>query len=164
MSAEEARYTVRNSKYQPIGLRGQGSCGYSNDFLATATPEGDQAQNENTFVVLEIEDKEALDCLDEILDVPGYEMVFIGPGDLTSSLAAHGDARPEALSEAYEKLAAALKKHPDKYWAVTCNDMDEVKKFHKMGARFFNLGADVLYMMLGFQKDYDDFHAFVDRL
>ena len=41
--------------------------------------------NEQSFVTLQIEDAEAVECVDEIAAVDGVDVLFIGPGDLSIS-------------------------------------------------------------------------------
>lgn len=55
--------------------------------------------NDEACAILQIESKEAVDNLDEIVAVPGVGCLFIGPADLSASLGHLGDANhPEVLS------------------------------------------------------------------
>lgn len=38
------------------------------------------------IIIIQLEGKEAIDNLDEILEVDGYDIIFIGPYDLSQSL------------------------------------------------------------------------------
>lgn len=69
-----------------------------------------------TIVIAIMEDKEAFDNLDEILQVPGLDCAFFGPGDLSLSLGLHekvrqGDKEALAIIESYRKrLVAACRR------------------------------------------------------
>lgn len=85
-SAEDARKLVEFTKFPPVGKRSWGpamalvNTGLSPaDYLAVA--------NRNTVVLAMIETREAIAALDEILDVEGIDGVFVGPTDLSLSLA-----------------------------------------------------------------------------
>jgi 4-hydroxy-2-oxoheptanedioate aldolase len=56
-------------------------CDYA---LAEAT-EHSKHGNTETFLVLQIEDREAVDCIDEIAAVEGVDLLFVGPADLSIS-------------------------------------------------------------------------------
>ena len=46
--------------------------------------------NANTMVVLQIETQRAVDARDELLSVPGVDVVMVGPVDLSISLGVPG--------------------------------------------------------------------------
>ena len=50
-------------------------------------------------MILQAEGKKAIENLDEILDVPGIDVVFVGPYDLSSSLGHVGEIdHPEVVA------------------------------------------------------------------
>ena len=77
---EEAEYAVSACKYPPKGLRGWGPrrAGlFDPDYLQTA--------NDEILVIVQIETKEAVSNVDDILSVEGIDACFIGPYDLSLS-------------------------------------------------------------------------------
>ncbi|CAI7604657.1 unnamed protein product [Penicillium discolor] len=111
-TAEEARTVVSYSKFPPQGLRGQGSAfpGIAHDI---DIPTYMKTANETIITCLQIESKAGVENVDAICAVPGVDMVFIGPNDLSLSvlgyLPAKGD-EPEFV-DAIEKIVAAARKH-----------------------------------------------------
>ena len=81
-SPEEAELAVQACRYAPEGFRGVGSIRGrlygGSDYYEKA--------NEEIAVVLMIEDAEAVRRIAEICNVPGVDVLFIGPNDLASSL------------------------------------------------------------------------------
>jgi 2-keto-3-deoxy-L-rhamnonate aldolase RhmA len=80
---EEVARAVRFAKYPPQGIRGVGgerATGWSMH-LAEATA----GANGRTMVIPLIETVEAYQALDEIMDVPGVDALYIGPADLSAS-------------------------------------------------------------------------------
>lgn len=76
---------VRACKYPPEGIRGVAgsprAAGYGQtpeDYLARA--------NDQILVIVAVETPEAVSNLDQILEVPGVDGVFIGPMDLATSM------------------------------------------------------------------------------
>ena len=101
--AEEA---VKAAKYPPIGNRGTAvtiraaNYGFSTkkgrDFL--------DKSNEETLVIAAIETKESVDNLDDILSVPGIDVVFIGPYDLSVSLGYTADVKHPVVLDAVSQI------------------------------------------------------------
>jgi 2-keto-3-deoxy-L-rhamnonate aldolase RhmA len=104
---ELARQAVAACKYPPLGKRGA-AAGLAS--LRWPVPGGyaDFADN-NVLVIIIIEQKEAVERIDEILDVPGIDVVFIGPNDLSYSYGDRGRQTPR-VQEAIAKVLAAGKK------------------------------------------------------
>ncbi|MFC7554609.1 aldolase/citrate lyase family protein [Pseudoroseomonas wenyumeiae] len=67
-------------------------------------------RNRHTAVIVMVEDAEALPIVDEIVSVPGIDMVFIGPGDLAASLGHAGDMNHPIVQEAVSRIAEAAKR------------------------------------------------------
>lgn len=83
----EAEALVRAVKYPPLGKRGFGPA-RSSDYLLGAMSQGEYVQyaNEQTLVLPQLEDKEAIDNLDSLLTVEGIDGFIIGPRDLAMSM------------------------------------------------------------------------------
>ena len=103
-----AEQAAQSAKYSPLGYRGmfggRQSFGVENYF--------DQA-NDQTMVVVLLEEVEALSKLDEILTVPDIDVFFVAPSDLSQTMGHIGNAgHPdvlEAIDEALAKITGAGK-------------------------------------------------------
>ncbi|MBV9544396.1 MAG: 2-dehydro-3-deoxyglucarate aldolase [Chloroflexi bacterium] len=85
-SGEEARRVVAAVKYPPQGRRGIGSSRASGYGFG---PPGDVYRsqvNDQTVVILLLENIRGVENLDEILAVDGVDVVFVGPADLSASM------------------------------------------------------------------------------
>lgn len=92
-TAEEVREVVAACRFEYDGGPGSRGLGFgrSCDYGAFMDDEAgigryDAVEDENTLVGLLIEEKEAMDNLDAILDVPEVGFVLPGPGDLSVQL------------------------------------------------------------------------------
>ena len=85
-TAEDATNIVRWSRYPPVGERGAGGLLRALTFGTTNSAEYLANANDEILVGIQIETREAVDNIEAILDVPGLDMVFIGPNDLHLSL------------------------------------------------------------------------------
>lgn len=81
----EAQAIIRSAKFPPQGQRSFGSPLAPLTFSLTM-PEYLQVANQETLVILQIESVKGVENAAEILSVPGVDMVFLGPIDLSISL------------------------------------------------------------------------------
>lgn len=96
-SASEAVKAVAATRYAPRGTRGVG-LGRAQGYGA-AFKEYLDWQNEGPVVFVQIEHKDAIDRLEEILTVPGVDGFIIGPYDLSCSMGIPGQfERPEFVA------------------------------------------------------------------
>lgn len=138
---EEAQWIVRHAKFPPQGARGIEIVCPDAD-LGMADPKTYLAHaNRETFVAIQIEDAEALERLDEILSVPGIDVIFIGPADLTASLGVPFEFTAARYLEAVQRIADAAKRH-GKWWGLPVRDVAAAAAFAAQGARVFNIGSD----------------------
>ena len=87
-TAEEARRVVAAARFPPEGLRGAGPGRVSG--YGRSIPQALARARSETVVALQIETLAALEALDEIVAVPGVDLLFVGPGDLAVALEAAG--------------------------------------------------------------------------
>jgi len=144
---ELAEQAVKSCKYPPQGIRGYGPA------MAAARWEmsgSDYAKfaNENVLVVVIIEQKRAIDNIEEIASVPGVDVLFIGVNDLSFSLGVGGKTNDPIVEEAVSKVLAAGKKHniPVGYPAGA---PVEINKRIAQGFRFFQASSDLGLMGAG---------------
>jgi 4-hydroxy-2-oxoheptanedioate aldolase len=132
-TAEEARAVVDAAKFHPIGHRGMyGSRqGYGDpDYVHKA--------NDETLVVILIEDIVAVNNLPEILTVDNIDVFFVAPSDLAQSMGyLGGTSHPEVLAtidKAIEQIVGA-----GRTAGALVNDAN-VEHYIKQGVRFMMTG------------------------
>lgn len=103
-SAERAREVVDQARFPPLGKRG-----FSPVTKFDSIEEPLRTLDEASYVVVQIEGREAINKGAEIAAVPGIDAIFVGPYDLALSL----DVPPgsEAVYAAAERIAKAVPKH-----------------------------------------------------
>lgn len=132
----EAEEAVRHAKFAPIGHRG-----FAGGRAAFGEKMGEftRRANEETMVVVMLEETEALDNLDEILKVEHVDVYFVAPGDLAQSMGYPGQMdHPKvqaAIDDAVARIAAARK-------------APGVLATPATGRRYLERGARFLYVSL----------------
>jgi 4-hydroxy-2-oxoheptanedioate aldolase len=103
------------------------------------------AGNELTLTIAMIETVEARDNLDAILAVPGIDGIFVGPSDLSITLA--DGARIEATAPHVLEAAADLgarAKAAGKIAGVYAFDAQKAEAFFEQGFTFAAVGSDLI--------------------
>jgi len=154
--AKEAEYAAYNCKYRPMGMRGIDGVGADSDYgLAKGIDYMDNANSE-TFLAVQIEDREAVECIDEIAAVPGVDILFIGPGDLTKSYGITGDTKNRIFADAVSRVASVAEKYK-KWWGIPALDTETANRYLDMGAKFIHTGSDMGVLSSGLQNIYNKF-------
>lgn len=142
MSAEDARQVVTWTRFHPQGLRPIDGGSADGAYTRMEFSEYLRQANEQRFVALQIEDREPLKELAAIAALPGYDMLFFGPGDFSQSIGAPGDWNNPRLKEARKLVAKAANDHGK--FAATSGSIDSLEELLDTGYRFVNIGADVV--------------------
>lgn len=108
MTADQADQAVKATKYWPDGTRGlAGGRTYDWGLSAPAT-EIVPLLNARILTMIQFEHIDALPALDAILDVPGLDVLFVGPNDLAQSMGFPGQpGHPEVTKVADEVVSRA---------------------------------------------------------
>lgn len=141
---ELARQAVAACKYPPLGDRGAGP-GLATLRWPAPGGYGDFA-DQNAMVITIIERKEAVERIEEIAAVPGIDVLFIGPNDLSHSYGFRGKETPE-VKEAIGKVLAAGKKRgiPVGRTARTA----DIAGFIQQGFQFFQAPSELALLAAG---------------
>jgi 4-hydroxy-2-oxoheptanedioate aldolase len=107
-TAGDAQAAVQHAKFAPLGQRGWS--GWRTSFGVDMVEYAANA-NEQTMVVVMLEEVEALENLDEILRVEHVDVLFVAPGDLAQSMGLPGQINhprvTAAIDDALRRIRAA---------------------------------------------------------
>jgi len=126
-SKQEAEELVRVVKLYPMGERGFGRFSRANFYGVLEEDDAVKAANEETMIVAQIEDRHGLKHIDEILKVPGIDVISVGPSDLSQSYGLPGKYDHPTIKEALDTFNAAAfasklhvcSSHPDARFRMT---------------------------------------------
>lgn len=154
-TAEQARAAVSAAKFSPIGTRG--TCRFVRSAGFGAVPGSEYfSKVQDTVVILQAEGRKAVENLDEIMDVPGIDVIFVGPYDLSSSLGHMGEIdHPEVIACIKEIIA----KGKEKGVKIGCfaDTVEGGKKWRDLGVKFIGYSCDTY---LFYQKASEDVASF----
>lgn len=140
-SADEALALVTSIKFPPLGDRGFCGGGRDADYWIGKPADYTDAANRETCLVVQIETPQALENVDSIAAVPGVDVLFLGPGDMSLRLGCTPGVNDPVMLDVQKKIAAACRKH-GKAWGRPVGSAADVKTIIDLGAQFVVHGSE----------------------
>lgn len=140
-SAADASRLVRHARFAPLGKRGvcrhvRAACYSSLDKQAYFA-----AANE-AVLVAQLEGQEALANVDSILAVPGIDILFVGPYDLSQSLGVAGDVQHPTVVKAVAGIVCGAAK-AGALTGTFVETMEQAVFWREQGVRYISYGVDI---------------------
>lgn len=155
-SAEEAERAVQYARYAPEGQRG-----ISPMWTRVAGADWDEViktANEETLLVLQMESQKAYDNLDEIKQVPGIDVIMVGPLDLSATVGTICNTQSKQVQEIMEDVPKKLE-GTGIVTATTLVDVSEIQQKVRWGYRFLNVGSALGYGVQTLKGHFDTLRA-----
>ena len=140
-TADEAYMAVQSAKFFPLGNRGV--CRFVRAAGYTSINRKDYFEKANTMqVIIQVEGIDGMKNLDEILEVPGIDIIFVGPYDLSQSLGVPGEIdHPDVEKMIKELVVKANKVH--KYIGIFTDTLENARKWKNAGIQYLSYSVDV---------------------
>ena len=101
---KDVENAVKWCRYQPLGERGMGLSRQHTFFQAGDALDTMKRLNEEILIALQIENKDAVEHLPDLLSVPGIDAAFVGPADLSASFGKPGRSDDPEVQSAIERV------------------------------------------------------------
>lgn len=137
----EAEAVIDRVKFYPDGHRGMCRFVRAADYSAKDRFEYFADANKSV-IILQIEGKDGIDNIGEILSVKGIDVIFVGPYDLSQSLGLPGQVNHPLVEE---KMLEIVKKCGEKNITVATfvDTPENAAKWQKNGVKFISYSVDV---------------------
>jgi len=137
-SGAEALLSARAAKYHPLGTRGLATTRAARygQILPFSIAEQVANANAETMLVAQVETPAAIEDLPAILDVPGIDVIFIGPSDLSLSLGFPGELDHPVVQRAFAEIIAAVTRRDDKALGILVPTVEAALEWQAKGARY----------------------------
>ena len=143
-SIEQAKRVVSAAKYFPEGIRG-----LSPNTRAAKYGMWDkekcgsyiQYANNHSLTILHIENKEMAENIEELCNIEGVDVFFVGATDLSQSFGKPGENNSKEVERAIQHVFDVCKKHNKAYGAVATSE-EKIDNFISMGAQYIIYGSD----------------------
>lgn len=148
---EEAINAVNFVKYAPLGSRGMfGNARYLK-YGKENLKENLRKANDEISLTIQIETKEGLDNIDEILSVEGIDMVATGKGDLSQALGYAGEPNHSRVLAAEDFIIKKTLKY-GKIPNILASTPERVDMLKKQGVRCFSVGRDTVITIMALKN------------
>ncbi|MCK4803794.1 MAG: aldolase [Spirochaetes bacterium] len=139
--SEMAEEIIRLSRFSPEGMRGVCRFVRAADYSSMDRFRYFKEANE-TVIILQLEGEEAIRNIDGILDVPGADIIFVGPYDLSQSLGVPGEIDHPVV---VEKMKEIVEKSIQKGAAVGTfvDTIENAEKWRELGVKYISYSVDV---------------------
>lgn len=147
---EDARQLVQQMRFHPVGMRPMDGGNTDGAFTLRPLAQYLHESNHERLIGFQIEDPVALEQVEEMAALPGYDMLFFGPGDFSQAIGHPGEMSHPLVTEARRKVAEACRRHGK--IAATVGSTTTLADYMALGYRFINIGADVHALSLYCQR------------
>ena len=137
----QVREIVQMMKYPPVGKRGSALMRGYTQFKAGSVVEAMAAANRETMLVVQVETREAIENIEEIVAVEGVDVALIGPNDLSIALEVPGQLEHPQVKEAIQATIAACQGH-NVYPAIHMNDLKLASYWAGQGMRLISSSSE----------------------
>lgn len=144
-TAAEAENAIKEAKYPPRGVRG---FGYSRaNMHGMDFEEYIKTANDEIAMIMQIEHKDAIANLEEIVKVDGVDGLFVGPLDLSGSMGITGQMGNPDMTSALEKYKqAAADANMSFGMHIVRPNQDNIKETIEQGYTMIALGLDNVFI------------------
>ena len=151
-SAAAAREAVRAAKFYPMGERGVCKFTRNAEYSRIPTEGYFEKANRESLVIMQIEGMGGVKEIDEILEVEGIDVVFLGPYDLSQSLGLTGQVTHPEVVRTLEKMVDKIRR---KGIAAGCfaNTHEALKAQRDMGVQYLSCYIDTGFIYESFKND-----------
>lgn len=138
---QRAQELVQAVRFPPLGDRGLDGTGVDADFWVGSPPDYTEYVNRETFLVVQIETPQALDNVEAIAAVPGLNVLFLGPGDLSLRLGCSPAVDDPLMLDAQRRIAAAARQH-GLAWGRPVGSAEDARAVIDLGGQLVAFGND----------------------
>jgi 2-keto-3-deoxy-L-rhamnonate aldolase RhmA len=139
---QQVKDILQMMKYPPFGRRGSVVARGHTDLKSGSIVDTMRDANEESMLVVQIETRQALERVDEILGVEGVDVALVGPTDLSVALGIAGKMTDPLLVSAIGSVIDSCKRH-NVYPAIHMNDLTLASHWAEKGMRLVSFNSEV---------------------
>jgi 2-keto-3-deoxy-L-rhamnonate aldolase RhmA len=155
---QDVENVVKWCRYQPLGERGMGLARQHTFFQGGNARETMNSLNEEILIALQIENKEAIENLSDLLSVPGIDAAFVGPADLSASFGKPGRSDDPEILNAIERVIEVSEANgiiP----GIHTSSVDKAKFWVAKGMKMIGFCTDIKLIQQVCQTSVQELHA-----
>ena len=139
---EDVRNVVKWCRYSPLGERGMALTRQHTFFEGGKPSETMRQLNEEVLILLQIEHREAIERLPDLLSIPGIDGVLVGPADLSTSMGMAGQIEDPRFLQAVHRVIEVAKEH-GVIPGIHTDSLKAATYWMKQGMKLIGFGTDI---------------------
>lgn len=156
--AAQAVDIVRHARFAPLGHRSISAIAPQTGFEAMPLSDFIEAANTETMVIAMVESRRGVENVEEIAAVAGIDAILVGTNDLTVDMGIPGHHTHRRITEAYETMIAACRRHDTPLIAAGVRDLGRIAEFVAMGAApVWFCGFDTQFLIEAARREVENF-------
>jgi 4-hydroxy-2-oxoheptanedioate aldolase len=143
-AADVAR-AVRAVRFHPLGDRGLAGGRWADYGMRDALPNLVTRANEEVLLIAQIEDLEAVEHLDQLTAVPGVDVWFVGPSDLSQAAGHPGQQDHPEVRALVERTIGRLREK-GKIVGSAAAQPDAANRYFELGVQYIQINVPRLFV------------------
>ena len=144
---EQAQEVVRQLRYPPVGRRSISSMQVHVNFRSIPVAELTRQLDKEFLIAIMLETEASIENCEAIAAIDGIDVIMIGGNDLCFDMGIPGDVMNPRVVKAFERVAAACKKHGRSAGLGGIRKPEDLKVYFDMGYRFILAANDVTLLV-----------------
>lgn len=140
-SYEEAKLAIESARFHPIGERGV--CRFVRAANYGMQNKKKYFENSNSkLLILQVEGENGISEIDKILELGGFDILFIGPYDLSQSLGVPGEVDSPRVLNLIKNVSEKIQKS-GKIFGTFTDSLSLVKQMKTLGCKYIAHSVDM---------------------
>jgi 2-keto-3-deoxy-L-rhamnonate aldolase RhmA len=150
------------TRYFPDGHRGVTTGSAPTDYRVGNGQALQKFINDQMMLVIQVESREGIEHIDEMLSGGSVDVVEIGRNDLSTDLGVPLELRHPKVLSAVDEIIAACKRHGVAP-GMNVHSREDIEDLMARGIRCFSYGVDKNWLSMAFRSGMDLFHELMAR-
>lgn len=160
---EDVMDIVKWCRYAPLGERGMALTRQHTFFEGGKPAETARQLNEEVLIILQIEHRDAIENLPDLLSIPGIDGALVGPADLSSSLGIPGQIDHPKFLEAAHRVIEVSRENK----VIPGIHIDSLKAaayWMKEGMKLIGFNTDIKFLLEASKNSARELRSFIQDL
>lgn len=145
----EARLVSDATRFAPEGSRGMAGPVRGDGWASLPLQVGMERMNREVLTAAQVESAGALEILDLMASLPGIDVLFVGPNDLSQALGLPGEVNHPRVIEAIDSVIDSARRH-GKQAGIYAATPQAAAFWRERGVRVIAIGLDTIILKQAF--------------
>lgn len=145
---ESAVAAVRAARFWPEGNRGVNAFVRAGGYSARVAADYLASANQETVCALQMESGAACEEAGKIAGIPGVDLLFVGPWDLSQSLGVPGQVEHPSVVSAIQRVIEACREHGIAA-GIYAGTSEDAKRWQEQGMQLIACQVDTVVLLRG---------------